>query len=209
MTLYIPRYLHLVLLAGALLLSACQTTRGSWYFQKEPGTAPLPRECDGQLRTCLYLSVINDTRKVLHVDEVRVYSSPPPALPFADDRAAFWNCKYQHGEQGYELAPGRLIILTLPHDGAAACMIPMDANLLVNGRRNAVGVRIESNLPDSIPNVWLACPASQRTDPATSRSVLRCGDKRMETLQDGFEAKECMPMPFHCDLAGSLQPALP
>jgi hypothetical protein len=145
-------------LFSMLTLAACQSIQGSWYFQKEPSRQPLSEGCDRESRLCLYLNVTNISNANFRANKIRVFTHLPPGLPFTDRPEALWECDYRGApDGGYKWSPGKTVVLTLPHKGDAACMIPMDAQLDVRERKHPVRIRITGNQPSSIPTAWLSC----------------------------------------------------
>lgn len=197
--------LRLLILLAACCLVGCQTTRGAWYFQREPGGSLIPRECDPHTRACLYLSVLNDTRRSLPVQEIRVYSSPPSKIPLASRGLELWSCESNAASAKFELEPAQLVVVALPHTGAASCRIPMHAELLDGQGTRLAGVTIDSNQPDSIPGSWLACHRVNHMPSEEAQFTPDCDRQQpSEDFADGLEAK-CLPMPFACRISHELK----
>lgn len=190
--------LGLLALMVACCLSGCQTTRGAWYFQREPFGVLLPKECDPTTRACLYLSVLNDSRRPLPVSTIRVYSSPAPKLPLERGGQETWSCTRTGGRPALTLHPGELVVVALPHAEPAACMIPMHAELMGVQGESLARVLIGSNQPDSIPTSWLKCHGG--SGGATKRPGLTADcdrESQAGDFADGLETR-CLPMPFSC-----------
>ena len=195
MSISVESGLRLLVLMAAIGLGGCQTTRGAWYFQREPVGTLLSRECDLKTRACLYLSVLNDTRKTLPLHRIRVYTSPASRLPFVGNTPETWSCERASDLREFELQPGQLVVVTLPHTGAAACRIPMHAELLAPDGSHLARVRIGSNQPDSIPASWLNCHQSGGG-----------GGEQAESGRGRDGERHERTMPFRCSISDRSRP---
>ena len=202
-----------------ITLMGCQSIQGGWYYQKEPGRESLPMGCDHKSRLCLYLNVTNNSRKKYDVVMVRVFTQLPSVLPFGARRKALWECRYRDVPDGrsraYVWRPGQTVVLTLSHQGDAACMIPMDAELVLREREHPVRVRIIGSQPSLIPAAWLRCsrPTSDtgvsdgviasRVDRQTVDAPTSEDEMFSDKPKNDSEEPKGIPMFFECDIVRS------